>query len=164
MESLSTSSFRGFHAPRVRAISISMVLMACILSFLLFRTSLVASSIYAKVATATDDYLSCIQAANDLMDASNYLTSQSRLFVMTHDLSNAENYFSEELTNLRREEAVKTIDERADDREEQENLSQALSYSNALAEREHYAMLLVMDAEGMEIPSSMTPLLNMKLT
>jgi len=164
MESLSTSSFRGFHAPRVRAISISMVLMACILSFLLFRTSLVASSIYAKVATATDDYLSCIQAANDLMDASNYLTSQSRLFVMTHDLSNAENYFSEELTNLRREEAVKTIDERADDKEEQENLSQALSYSNALAEREHYAMLLVMDAEGMEIPSSMTPLLNMKLT
>ena len=158
------SETQWFATPHVSTISAMMIALACVLSLLLFRTTVQTSEAYREMIEATDNYLVCIQAAADLKDASNYLTTQSRMFAVTQNAAYAENYFSEELNTRRREAAVEVITEHLGDVAEKTHLDQALSYSNTLAEREHYAIRLVMDAMGIEPEGFMTPIINLELT
>lgn len=99
-------------------------------------------------AEVRDRYEECTAAATDLMEASDHLTTQARMHVVTGDVTYLQAYMDELLHARRRDHAVATLRRNAEGTDAERELSEALDYSNALAERELYAMRLVADAVG----------------
>ncbi len=67
---------------RIRTINAIVILLAVAFSFLLFLSTSGTLRAYEQEAVATETFYSCERAANDLMEASNYLTTQVRLFAI----------------------------------------------------------------------------------
>lgn len=129
-------------------LTICISLMEWILLAALFITTFFLSERYEKLARNTNDYIQLEKQADITKEASDYLTEQVRLFVMTMDLQYAELYFEEANVTQRRENALATLQgyHWADIWEEP--ISKALQYSNALMEQEIYAMKLIAVANG----------------
>lgn len=96
-------------------------------------------------AAARDRYEECVAAATDLMEASDYLTTQARMCVVTGDTSYADAYLEEVVDTRRRDRAVATLQRNGTNTTADEELVEALKNSNQLAERELYAMRLVVE-------------------
>ncbi len=95
------------------------------------------------------------QSTIDLQTGSDYLTQEVRLYVMTGEREYAENFFYEAEVARRRDHALEAIDPYVENEEVTRLLSDALANSNELMEREHYAILLVAEAEGTD-PASLS--------
>ena len=133
---------KTIHAVGVVA-SIVLVVLAIILA-----GSLVNANRYSE--EAHDRYDQCVSASSELMIASDYLTTQCRMFVLTGERNYMDSYFEELLVTLRRDTAVETLCAKSGNEKAAAELTQALSESNALAKRELYAMKLVCEADKLE--------------
>ncbi len=98
------------------------------------------------VMRSNEVYDTCKDASNDLWDSSDYLTSQSRMYVTTGDQRYLDNYLAELNTSTRRSDAVAVLKTIPDRPEAAENLQTALDMSNKLAETELHAMKLAAEA------------------
>ena len=101
-------------------------------------------------AETRGNYEECVTAATDLLEASDFLTTQSRMFVFTGDISYMDSYLDEYLTTKRRDGAVDILKRDADGTPAERELEEALEQSNELAKRELYAMKLVADTTELE--------------
>ncbi|MBQ1728789.1 MAG: hypothetical protein II036_00350, partial [Oscillospiraceae bacterium] len=63
---------------KIRTINAIVIVLAVVFSFLLFLSTSGTLRAYEQEAAATEAFYSCERAANDLMEASNYLTTQVR--------------------------------------------------------------------------------------
>ena len=133
---------KTIHAVGVVA-SIVLVVLAIILA-----GSLVNANRYSE--EAHDRYDQCVSASSELMIASDYLTTQCRMFVLTGERNYMDSYFEELLVTLRRDTAVETLCAKSGNEKAAAELTKALSESNALAKRELYAMKLVCEADELE--------------
>ena len=106
-----------------------------------------------------ETYRACSSAARDLQDASDYLTSEARMLVVTGEIHYLDAYLEELNVTDRRGKAVQTLRDYLGDNEAVDDLEEALSESNALAQQELYAMRLALDARGLPEGSSMPELL-----
>lgn len=95
-----------------------------------------------------ETYRACSSAARDLQEASDYLTTQARMMVVTGDVSYLDAYLEELNVTDRRGRAVQTLHDYLGDSQAVDDLEEALNQSNALAVQELYAMRLVLDASG----------------
>lgn len=95
-------------------------------------------------------YEQCSEAAHDLMVASDFLTTQVRLYVLTGDETYLNGYLKEVLYDKNRDSAVETIHTHLKNDEARDRLDAAFGESSNLAKDEMYAMKLVALATGMQ--------------
>lgn len=134
------------HGFRIGVLSAFLVILAAIISVVFIVSVQKINQTYNEFEKATDNYLECESAANDMKEASNYLTIQVRSFIVTQDIEYLDNYFEEASVNLRREKAVATLEKL--DANDSIYLSEALAESVELMDVEYYAMKLVCEAKG----------------
>ena len=130
--------------PKIRTINAIAILLSAALSLMALVT--VGRIFETEMASERHDeaYRECSSAARDLQEASDFLTSEVRVFVATGNRAYLDSYLNELEVVDRRGRAVQTLRSYlGDDEQAVADLEEALGYSNALAERELYAMKLV---------------------
>lgn len=139
-------------SPRMRAINL--VASALSLAF-----AIMALWALDGVLHTTDEsnekgstYSVCQSAADELMQMSDYLTAEARLYVTTGNLEHLENYLAEVLTQDRRGGAIDILRENAPNQSAIEALELARTYSNELATVELRALRLACDAKEVSSP------------
>ena len=133
----------------IRIIGAISIVVAILLA--LFAFSLAGYIADAKdVAEAAESrYIACSNAIDDLEDASDYLTTQARLFVVTGDHSGMDSYLEELYVTDRRGHAVELLRSSfSEDVQAANELQEALKASDDLAESELTAMRLAAECYG----------------
>lgn len=134
--------------PEIKGIRIShlhatIIVISCILYILLTATAYFVSDTLHDTYTAIDDFAVCTQMENSFVAASDYLKEQVRLYTVTGQREYVDNYFTEVLETRRRETAIETLTQYGLETETVATLQSALDRSNALMEREIYAIRLM---------------------
>lgn len=137
-------------APWLARINLVIVVVGILLS--LVGTVALVSLMSARSATAEarDRYEEGTAASNELMKASDYLSSEARLGVALGNVTHMNNYLNEYLNEQRRDHAVEIMVKNGEGTLAQQKLSEALINSNELAQRELYAMKLSCEAYGIK--------------
>lgn len=125
---------------RVMAIITGVITICLIISlFLLTNTN-------RRVNELKEDFLKLEKSANDLEQASDYLTEQVRYYVVTGEDNYYHEYFREVNETKRRENALDSIRNNIDDVNAATKLERALNESNSLMNTEFYAFRLVIES------------------
>ena len=131
-------------------VNIAMVIISCILYAILIYARVVVSRQYTIMTSAMDDYITCVENAAKVSDASSYLTDQTHHYIVDFEPEHLENYFTEVYVTRRRENALQNLADFAD-KEAIRALQEALYDSNELMDIEIYAMRLAAESQGGDI-------------
>ena len=138
-------------AKRIRVLTLYLLIVtvvAIVTILMLFRLN----RLYAGVQSMqeiTEEYIEARGAVDDMRDASDYLTEESREYVIFGETTHLENYLEEVRTTQRREKALETLSGYQEDSGAYESLIRAVENSDELAQRELYAMRLRAESDGM---------------
>lgn len=121
-----------------------------LLTITVFITTSISQSGFDQIERLTDGYLHCASDVLQLDETSDYLTSRSREFVATGNKVAAARYVTEMKESMSRERALENVRLYFADTIVYTDLTNALNFSNELAEREYYAMRLAADYYGLE--------------
>lgn len=138
---------QGAKVPRIQVVNILLLFLGmaiAIIGIIALLRLLEARSITAE---ARDRYEESEAAATSLMEASDYLTTQAKMCVLTGDESYLWKYLDELNQTRRRDQAVATLRKHSQGSTAHKKLDKALQSSNSLSKRELYAMRLVAEAE-----------------
>lgn len=139
----------------IRAIHIRTFAFALGLSAVAIVTIVLTFSALNSLRDSYRHYQACSDAAEELMDASDDLTSQARSYVTTGTERHLNSYLDEIYQRQHRNEAVRIIEAETEGTEAAEDLRGALKESNELSERELYAMRIAAEAYGLRpLPES----------
>lgn len=136
---------KGIHISHMHA---AIIIISCILYILLTATAYFVADTLHDTYTAIDDFAVCTQTEYSFISASDYLTEQVRLYTVTGQQEYVDNYFVEVLETCRRETAIEELSHYGLETETVATLQSALDRSNALMEREIYAIRLMAAALG----------------
>lgn len=130
----------------IRVVGIITTVVAIGLAFYAFALSGYIAETETDAAAEEAQYVECSNAVDDLQEASDYLTSQSRMYVSTGRRKYMDNYIAELTVSNRRERAVDVLRSNlAENKEAISQLEMALESSNGLAKSELAAMRLAAD-------------------
>ena len=148
MSTASSNSLKG--APKIQHINICAVTAGILLSIVavIVLANLLNENAQSEAMHARHD--ECVAATNSLMTASDYLTTQARMYVVTGDIQYMNGYLEEINVTCSRDQAVETLKRDENDSQAAARLADALQESNDLAERELYAMRLVAETTNIE--------------
>ncbi len=124
------------------------VLIAAVISGLLFYSTFRLSVGFRHLADSTEEQIEKRKAVRELMDASDYMTDKVQCFVVRHELRYMDEYFTEVLRTQRREEALEIVSAGDGENGIMQSLRAAMEQSMILMETEYYAMRLVIEAYG----------------
>lgn len=135
------------HLPQIKGIHIShmhtvIIVITGVLSILMIATAHHVSEVLHKSYMAVNDFAMCTLTEHSFIEASDYLTEQVRLYTVTGDREYVDNYFQEMQQTRRREAAIAELSGYDVEAETVNALQSALDRSNALVEREIYAIRL----------------------
>lgn len=133
---------------RIQTISYIMIAASCIFYVLILSITIQVSRNYDSLTQNITTYTVCSQDADSLETASDYLTEQVRLYVMTTDPKYMNAYIEELYHTKRREHALEDLQVNNISEESLSYLQQALDESNELTITELYAMRMVGEASG----------------
>lgn len=148
---------------KVRTLSGILSAIMCVLCITIFCFLISIRQAYSKIILTLDDYVECEKAITDFTKASDFLTTQSRFFIVNHDPIYLKNYFSEYENLKNRETAIEVVEMTHSGDQVDVIFARALGESNFLAEKEIYAMKLVCVACDLDIQNSVV-LENINLT
>lgn len=123
------------------AVFISIVLV-------LLSSTFYINNCISKEEQANSDRNTYRQLGLDLADASDYLTSEVRLFSITHDITHLYNYWNEIYVTQTRDNAIERFEKESPVQDEISLLKEAKEYSDLLVNTETYSMKLVILSEG----------------
>ena len=126
-------------------VNIIMVIISCVLYGLLIYGMVLMFRQFSAMIFSMNDYISCVEDAAKVSDASAYLTDQVHHYVVEMESEHMGAYFIEANETRRRESALENLEEFAD-KETISGMQKALDYSNELMKTEIYAMRLVAEA------------------
>ena len=132
----------------LRSVCVWIVISACVISALIFYTTLVLSSTFSEFSETADNHIVLDKASHELMEASDYLTERVQRFTVNGDLRFLEEYFTEAFETNRREDAIRKMSSEPGIEPALTQLQRAMDGSVELMNREYYAMRLVIDAKG----------------
>ena len=141
-----------------------MIVLIATAFILIARGSAVTMDSMARMQETTDEYISGQAAISGMRETSDYLTNESRAFVVTGKEYHARNYFDEINVNKRREAALEAVREYSESEETYAQLAGALEESDALAQMEIYAMRLAAEGYGLEPGAISMQLAEVELT
>ncbi len=125
-----------------------MILIACLLYVLSLYQTVQTGGEYQALISASQDYAACEEKANQIRADSDHLSEQVRLYTVTANREYMENYFSEVNTARRRDNALEALRGDSPEGDAYGSLQAAVDASDALMEREIYAMKLISEANG----------------
>ncbi|MDO4796594.1 MAG: GGDEF domain-containing protein [Coriobacteriales bacterium] len=135
----------------IRVVGIITTVIAIGLSFYAFALSGYIAETEISLAAEEARYVECSNAVDELQAASDYLTSESRMYVVTGRREHLDNYVNEYAVSSRREKAVDVMRSNVAENQEAINeLEMALDSSNGLAKSELAAMRLAADYYELE--------------
>ena len=124
-----------------------MVIVSIILAIAFLVVSFSLASTYEQLNNIIYHQQELQQSAYDLRSGSDYLTDQVRLYVITGNKENCDNFFYETQVTRTRDKALEVLEEDIEqDAEVKQALENALNESNELIKVEKYAMRLVAEA------------------
>ena len=134
----------------MKLISHLFLVIAIVLAALLLICDTFVTRHYQQVEDASERYERAVDAADDFLEASDYLTESVRCFAVTGEPDYAADFFTEVETTRRRDEALQNLYELIDSSKSNAYgiLVQALEYSNELMEREYLCIRLIQRANG----------------
>ena len=140
----------------LRRFSLLMLFLSLVIMAVLLYTIITTVQAFNALSDATGDYIELEAAADDLMDASDYLTEEVQRYTVMAERTHLENYFREAEEERRREHALAVMFKNAPNSPALTQLQSAMSESIDLMNREYYAMRLVLDAHGdTDIPAAL---------
>ena len=134
---------KGIHIIRMQT---AIMIISCVLFLLLTATAYHVSATLHDTYTAINEFAVCTRTENSFIAASDYLTEQVRLYTVTGQQEYVDHYFQEALEVRQRETAIEELSGYASEPETIASLQGALDRSNALMEREIYAIRLTASA------------------
>jgi diguanylate cyclase (GGDEF)-like protein len=143
-------SEKGNKGISLRTTFLLIVIVAAVISALLFYSTFRLSVGFKHLADSTEEQIEKRKAARELMEASDYMTERVQCFVIRGEIRFIDEYFTEVLKNNRREEAIGVMSIGAGDTAALQSLQTAMAHSMLLMETEYYAMRLVIDAHGLK--------------
>ena len=132
----------------LRTIHIWLITTMIIWSGTVVISSFRLTNTFMRLSDAEKQQTELIQAAHQLMDASDYLTERVQRFAATGDIRFLNEYFTEAFESGRREEAISRMDINEQTKPALEELKAAMASSVSLMDQEYYAMRLVIEAKG----------------
>ena len=140
---------RTVHGIRISFVNLFFtVLTAIVFCFILIISNNVKNR-FDAVNDAMDKFIVCQQSSEEIKEASNYLTEQARLFVVTHKREAADAYLKE-LSETKRQDkaldALETVCSKSD--LAMQRLRIAIEQAQGLKEMELYAMRLIFEVIG----------------
>ena len=132
----------------LRVTFVLMLIVSLILTSFLLYTTYQANQSHQALSKATEDYIDLQEAANSLLNASDYLTEEAQCYTVLGERKHLENYFTEAEQTRRRENAIASMQARNPDSEAMNKLMAAMQDSLSLMNREYYAMRLILTAQG----------------
>lgn len=140
----------------LRVINYIVLVCSVAVTVILLLSAVLTFRAYYSYAEATDTYMGLQETAYSLMDASDYLTSEARLYTVTEKRIHLENYFFEAEISKNRDKALETVMEAVPESDAPRQLEQAMEKSVALMDKEYYAMkLILLVNEDDDIPDAM---------
>lgn len=133
---------------RIKTFNFWIILAACLLYVALIYETVSISGKYRDLQEVSELYIACQQDAAMVRAGSDYLTEQVRMYTVTGEGKYMGLYFQESEVTCRRDEALSELADHDLGSALTDKLAQALEDSNALMEREIYAMKLVCTAVG----------------
>ena len=103
---------------------------------------------FKALEDSTGIYIEIEERASTLMDASDYLTEQVQCYTVIGKRVYLDNYFTEAFETKRREKAINAMEAVLPDSLALYELKDSMRHSEALMQREYYAMKLVLEARG----------------
>ena len=149
---------------RIRMLNVVMICLVTMVSLVFLQTAQSTRDTYYELEDASNRYIACEAASNNLKEASNYLTIQVRTFAVTQDPTYLEKYFEEAVVTQRREQAVSVLADNLPAGEARSHLDQALEESRELMNREYYSMKLVCEACGLSVSENAAALDEVELS
>ena len=139
----------------LRRFSILMLFVSLVIMVILLVTTFRTVNAFHSLSAATSDYIEQAAAADNLMDASDYLTEEVQRYTVMGERPHLENYFREAEEDRRREQALAVMFRNAPNSPALTQLQTAMQESVDLMNREYYAMRLVLEASGdQDIPEA----------
>lgn len=142
------SNSRRVRVPSISAINrITLVLTILIFLAILYGTTLIDRD-YRATIKAMNNYMEWETAGRAIQFGTDYLTDQAKFYATTLNKRYADNYFQELYEVKNRERAMEALTRHNlhSDDEEDCQLQQAVDLSNALSQREIYAIRLIAGA------------------
>ena len=127
-----------------------MIVLTAIAAFILLFETFRFSNAFDDVSTATDKYIELQKDANELMNASDYLTQEVQCFTVTGEKIYMNLYFEEADENKHREKALEKLKKISGESKAYTLLSKSMSNSLELMQTEYYAMKLVVIAREID--------------
>lgn len=121
-------------------------IIAVVLTIVVLSSMSIILKVNAQVTQANEAFQHCQQAAAELQESSDYLTTQARMFVKDQRRLNLENYFNEIHYRDRRGNALQTLRAYAKSDKAVAALETARQRSDELAQTELYALRLESEA------------------
>ena len=132
----------------LRRFSFLMLFVSLVIMAILLVTTFRTVNAFHNLSEATNDYIELAAAADNLMEASDYLTEEVQRYTVICDRTHLENYFREAEEDRRREQALTVMFKNVPNSPALGQLQAAMNESMELMKREYYAMRLVLDASG----------------
>ena len=132
----------------LKRFNVIMLAAAFLISAILFFAMRQTSSMYDEAHSITQKIKNYETTAYNLQNASDYLTEQIRLFVITGEKKHLDNYFEEANITKRRDEALEFLKARHGNSAAYTELQSAMNGSLVLMVMEYHAARLAVDAYG----------------
>ncbi len=149
---------------KIYNLNVIVLTISCILYAILVMTTVNVSLRYHTMVQAMKEYVYCEEKALMLKDASDYLTEQVRMYVVTSDIKYADAFFKELRSVQRMHYALDYLRERNISDEANAYIMTAKEVSDKLIQREVYAISLVAHARGHSMKQYMDDDYDMRLT
>lgn len=133
---------------RIKRVSTLSTVLTIVLAVACAATFVYGYHQFQNVKAASQAYVDCEDACDELQSASDYLSRQTYLAVMTSDVKYAANYVNEVQIQKRRDTALEKLRKNFGDTEAYQALETAVSHSRELEETEVLAMRLSLEAAG----------------
>lgn len=133
---------------KIQHVSRWSIVLTIVVAILFVFTSVQGVQKFKQTEATTKQYISCENAATQFKEASDYLTEQVRLFVMTGKNEYMNLYFEEVDFTQNREHALEELEKYFSGSDILDTLQEALDDSAELMNTECYAMRLVCEAAG----------------
>ncbi|MCR4814581.1 MAG: GGDEF domain-containing protein [Lachnospiraceae bacterium] len=146
-------SFHKEQGISIRLVNIVMFVLALIASIMLFFAMRRTTNMYNESNRITQNTIELQNNANELMEASDYLTQEMRVFVVTGDRQHLDNYFNEAYIERRRDKALEELRSKNGKTMAYQNLQEAMDDSMELMNTEFYAAKLAVIGYGYNLES-----------